>query len=159
MESNNFTPDYNAVSLSDFKKNPGAYLRDSQNIPVAIFKYNHIAGWLLTNLSFQNLLERNRALAAEIQELTGLLARIAPGLVDLVKLIPPASDRAPMKPKWPLLGVDRGRVTKPNYTDERLSEAMELGKAYVEALSGRHGWRHEDSDTLEDEEQADDNEW
>jgi hypothetical protein len=152
MEANNYTPDYNAVSLSDFKKNPGAYLRDSQNIPMAIFKYNHIAGWLLTNQSFQNLLERNRALSAEIQELTGLLARIAPGLVDLAKVMPPASDRAPLKPKWPIFGVYRGRVRKPNYTDERLSEAMEFGKAYVEALSGRHGSRPENEDQVEDDE-------
>ena len=158
MEANNYTPDYNAISLTDFKKNPGAFLRDSQNIPTAIFKYNHIAGWLLTNQSFQNLLERNRALAADVQELSGLLARIAPGLLNLVNLTPPATDRAPLKPKWPIFGVDRGRVPKPKYTDERLIEAMEFGKAFVEAISGRHGSQPEDRDTLDLEDQYD-NHW
>jgi hypothetical protein len=149
MDATNYTPDYNAVSLTDFKKNPGAYLRNSEDIPIAIFKYNHIAGWVLTNLSFQNILERNRSLAADIRELSDLITRIAPGLLELVKLTPPGSDRAPLKPKWPIFGIDRGRKPRPNFTDERLAEAMAFGQAYVDSLSGRH--RVLPDDDVEDE--------
>lgn len=149
MDGNEYTPDYNAVSLTDFKKNPGAYLRDSENIPIAIFKYNHIAGWVLTNLSFQNILERNRSLSADVRELSDLITRIAPGLLELVRLTPAGSDRSPLKPKWPIFGIDRGRRARPNFSDERLAEAMALGRAYVESLSGRHSPLPEDAEALD----------
>jgi PHD/YefM family antitoxin component YafN of YafNO toxin-antitoxin module len=127
--------EYNAVGISALKRNPARVWALSNDVPVAVFRHNHVVGFLLTARSYNDMLEKRVNLQANQAELTQLLRTAAPGLLELLLETYPDREFSPFIPQWPILGnvgQNRRSARTGVVTGQRLAEASELAAEWME---------------------------
>ena len=143
--------DYNVVRMSEFKDNPGKFLLQTNDVPVAISRYGHVAGILLTIKTFNDLLAKMRNQSALIRDLASMLEQYAPGVVELNAVVPARFLHRKDYPKWPLLGHEprKERVARAAAWSSGEAEGFaEEAREYLEWMSGN--WKLPDEDAEED---------
>ena len=74
------------VSMSEFKKNPAAVLREARNRPVAVLNHNKAAFYMIEPALFQAMLEElaDRDLHRKVLERLGERARAVEVDIDVI---------------------------------------------------------------------------
>ena len=127
--------EYNAVGISALKRNPARVWALSNDVPVAVFRHNHVVGFLLTARSYNDMLEKRVNLQANQAELAQLLRTAAPGLLELLMETYPDREFSPFTPQWPILGnvgQNRRSARTGVVTGKRLAAASELATEWME---------------------------
>jgi len=127
-------PEYNAVGISELKRNPTRIFALAGEAPVAVFRHNKVIGFMLTARSFNEILEKQVNLQADRSELAQLVHTAAPGLLELLAQEYPDREFSPFVPQWPIfgdIGRRRGRGRTGVVSSERLESAIELATEWI----------------------------
>ena len=78
----------NRMSITDFRKSPGKFLRQSSKTGLILYSHNRLIGYFLGVHSYDKLVSENRSQQRLLKDLLEALTSTAPDLTKLIEQYP-----------------------------------------------------------------------